>query len=164
MNDWITIATFTYPHQAAILKGRLEEEGILCFLKDENTIAANPFYSNAVGGVKIQVREDDGVKAGEIVKDYFSLLNNGEGNTLDVHEVYKTEESVESDNANVICPFCGSADVNRDKSSSYAMALIGMILGFLLFVPLIFTGGKKHHCFNCGRDFKSSKKRSRFSR
>jgi len=59
MNDWVTIATFTYPHEAALLKGRLESDGISSNLKDEHTIGANPLYSPALGGVKVQVHEND---------------------------------------------------------------------------------------------------------
>jgi hypothetical protein len=59
MNDWVTIAKFAYPHEAALLKGRLESDGILSNIKDEHTIAANPMYSPALGGVKVQVREND---------------------------------------------------------------------------------------------------------
>lgn len=59
MNDWVTIATFNYPHQAALLKGRIESEDILCNTKDEMTATANPLYSNAIGGVKVQVRQSD---------------------------------------------------------------------------------------------------------
>jgi len=59
MNDWVTIAKFSYPHEAALLKGRLESDGILSNLKDEHTIGANPLYSPALGGVKVQVREND---------------------------------------------------------------------------------------------------------
>ena len=44
----ITIYTFNYPHEAYIIKGRLESEGIICFLKDEMTIQIDNFYSNAL--------------------------------------------------------------------------------------------------------------------
>ena len=59
MDPFITVATFTYPHEAAILKGRLESEGIECFLRDELTVQVYNFYSNAIGGVKLQVRRAD---------------------------------------------------------------------------------------------------------
>ena len=59
MDPFITVATFTYPHEAAILKGRLESEGIECFLRDELTVQVYNFYSNAIGGVKLQVRRCD---------------------------------------------------------------------------------------------------------
>lgn len=51
----VTIATFTLPTQLSIVKGRLETEGIKCFVKDELTVQTNNFYSNAIGGIKLQV-------------------------------------------------------------------------------------------------------------
>jgi len=59
MNEWVTIATFNYAHQAALLKGRIESEGLLCNIKDELIVNTNPLYSNAIGGVKVQVRDCD---------------------------------------------------------------------------------------------------------
>ncbi len=59
MNDWITIISFTYPHEAHLAKGKLESEGIEVFIKDELTVQMNNFYSNAIGGVKLLVKESD---------------------------------------------------------------------------------------------------------
>ena len=59
MNDWITIISFTYPHEAHLAKGKLESEGIEVFIKDELTAQVNNFYSNAIGGVKLLVKESD---------------------------------------------------------------------------------------------------------
>jgi len=68
MNNFITIATFEYPHEVAIIKSKLEFEGIKVFLKDELTIQTDNFLSNAIGGVKLQVLEKDINKAKEILK------------------------------------------------------------------------------------------------
>ena len=38
---------------ANIIMGRLEEEGINCWLKDENTVTIDPILTNAVGGIKL---------------------------------------------------------------------------------------------------------------
>lgn len=59
MDTFITVKTFTLPQQAYIIKGRLESEGIRCFLQDELTVQTMNFYSNTIGGVKLQVREED---------------------------------------------------------------------------------------------------------
>jgi hypothetical protein len=69
MNSWITIKTFTYPTEVAVLRSRLESEGIECFVQDELITQINPFYSNAVGGVKLQVRKEDVERAMEILKE-----------------------------------------------------------------------------------------------
>ncbi|MEO1050608.1 MAG: DUF2007 domain-containing protein [Bacteroidota bacterium] len=59
MGKFTTIATFQYPHEVQVVKGKLESEGIEVFLKDELTIQVDNFLSNAMGGVKLQVRESD---------------------------------------------------------------------------------------------------------
>lgn len=69
MNNFITVKIFTYPHELAVIRGRLEAEGIECFIKDELTIETNPFYSNALGGIKLQVRENEVQRTIDILKD-----------------------------------------------------------------------------------------------
>ena len=54
----LTVKTFTSLSEAYVLKGKLESEGILCFLHDEDIVNMNMFYSQAVGGVKLKVPED----------------------------------------------------------------------------------------------------------
>jgi type III secretory pathway lipoprotein EscJ len=66
---FITVMTFVYAHEVAIVRGRLEAEGITCFVQDEMTVQVHPFYSNALGGVKLQVLERDLQQAVEILKE-----------------------------------------------------------------------------------------------
>lgn len=68
-DDFITVLTVPLPQNAAIIKGKLESEGIECLLKDELTVQISNYYSNAVGGVKLQVKESDSEKAIEILKE-----------------------------------------------------------------------------------------------
>ena len=46
-DTFVTLKTYTYPSEAYILRGKLETEGIVCFIKDELTVQSNPLYSNA---------------------------------------------------------------------------------------------------------------------
>ena len=69
MNNWITIISFTYPHEAHLAKGKLESEGIQVWIKDELTAQVNNFYSNAIGGVKLLVQESDFYQAYKILND-----------------------------------------------------------------------------------------------
>ena len=50
-----TIATYSFPYEAQISRGRLESEGIPAFIADEQTINMQWLYSNALGGVRLQV-------------------------------------------------------------------------------------------------------------
>lgn len=69
MSPWITILTVSYPQQLWIIRTKLESEGIECFIKDELTVQAYNLYSNAVGGVKLQVLEEDLEKARAILNE-----------------------------------------------------------------------------------------------
>jgi hypothetical protein len=44
---------------ALVAKGLLDSAGIKCFLSDENTVRLDWLWSNALGGVRLWVREDD---------------------------------------------------------------------------------------------------------
>ena len=56
---FVTIAEFMLPSDVVVARGRLESEGIECILQDELTVQVHNFYSQAVGGVKLQVREEE---------------------------------------------------------------------------------------------------------
>jgi hypothetical protein len=67
-----TIATFSKPEDAHLLRMRLEAGGIQAFIQDKNMIQWDWLLSNAVGGVRVQVADED-LKA---ARDY---LTNDEG-------------------------------------------------------------------------------------
>lgn len=78
MNRYITVATFQYPHQAHVIKSKLESYGVTVFLKDELTVQAHNFLSNAVGGIKLQIMESDLEKALPLLKEAGLIENNEE--------------------------------------------------------------------------------------
>src|SRR6185437_9301277 len=59
MDKWVTILTVSLPQELWVIRTKLECEGIKCSIKDELTVQSYNFYSNAVGGVKLQVLEKD---------------------------------------------------------------------------------------------------------
>lgn len=54
-----TIKIFDNAIEAHVWKAKLENEGILCFLFDENMASIYPFRVGGLGGVKLKVREQD---------------------------------------------------------------------------------------------------------
>jgi hypothetical protein len=56
MDAFVTVISFNYFHEVGVVQSLLESEGIECFVKDGFTVQVNPFYSNAVGGIKLQVK------------------------------------------------------------------------------------------------------------
>lgn len=69
MPNLVTIWAFSYQHQMLIIRGRLEAEGIQTFAQDELTIQIDPLYSNALGGIKLMVNEQDVPRAIEILAE-----------------------------------------------------------------------------------------------
>lgn len=63
MEPFVTIAEFALPTDVAVARGLLESEGIECRLQDELTVQVYNLYSNAIGGVKLQVRADEAGRA-----------------------------------------------------------------------------------------------------
>ena len=55
----ITVKIFDNAFEAHLLKTKLENEGIPCYLFDENIVGLNPFYNFAVGGIKLKISEQD---------------------------------------------------------------------------------------------------------
>lgn len=141
-DELITIKTFTYAHEASIAESLLRAEGIFCFLKDALTIQANPFYSNALGGVKLQVHPQD-------VDSATRILREGDA----AHDSTEPIIIRNADGAIAECPACESSDISVVKKPSRLGLGLGMLLlGFP--VPLF---SSVYHCWNCGRDIRVSK-------
>lgn len=133
---FITIATFNDLTAAHIFKGRLEASGILCFLADENIVAAHPFYALAVGGIKLQVTEGDAEEAHAILND----IRQGD-NEYVMEDSMETATSKQIESGKVHCPYCGSTLVEEETRT-----------------PSIFSfrflfGSRKYNCQNCGNSW-----------
>ena len=75
MGNLVTIKTFTYPHEVAIIRSRLEADGICCFVQDELTSQVYPLSSSAIGGVKLQVWSEDVEEAIALLKESGDLTD-----------------------------------------------------------------------------------------
>ena len=74
MENFTIAATFTYPHEYAVLKLLLEKENIPHVFENETMVHVSPFYSNAIGGIKLKVHKEDY----ETVKKLIDRLNAGD--------------------------------------------------------------------------------------
>lgn len=128
------IASFQYLSEAIIYKGRLESEGIAVFMRDNFTIDTDPLVSNAVGGVKLFVREEDFAAAEEILSEIskYSMTNEG---------------------ALIKCPNCGAEKVQLLTVVDDARSIFSFVLS-LLFLILPFYAKYKYKCDNCNFEFK----------
>jgi hypothetical protein len=56
--------------EALLAKSILDSAGIQCFLGDQNIIRLDWFLSNALGGVKLLVKDEDAVAADELLNQH----------------------------------------------------------------------------------------------
>ena len=68
----IALRRFRDLPEALVAKGRLDSVGIKCFLSDENTVRMDWLWSNALGGVRLWVREDDLSESADLLDHDFS--------------------------------------------------------------------------------------------
>lgn len=64
-----TIASFTDPMGAHLLIARLEGSGVRAYIRDEHMVAVDWLYANAIGGVKVDVADEDLERALELLAD-----------------------------------------------------------------------------------------------
>lgn len=77
MENYKTIAIFTYPSEYAVLKHLLQQRNIRFVFLNETMISILPFHSNAIGGIILNVHKEDFIIAKEIIDNlnYPSHLN-----------------------------------------------------------------------------------------
>jgi len=131
----VTIATYSQAIEADLSRTRLESEGIDCFLADEHTVTVNWLYSNAVGGVKLKVRESDGQRAIEILRRQPVTADDPDDQVAEHDEIR--------------CPRCDSTDVNYERFSRRLTFASWLLLSF----PFPFFK-RKWECRKCGLQWK----------
>jgi len=114
---------------AHIVSGRLEEEGIRCWLKDENTVTVTPFFSNAVGGIKLMVTKEQLEEARQLL------------------DQFKQDKK-----SKPACPYCGSHDIDLLPSEK-PLNMLGAIGTWLVGRYAISTENE-WHCYSCNKKFK----------
>lgn len=107
----VTIAKFQSPDEAQLARMKLEGSGIEAYVADELMVTMNWFYSNAIGGIRLQVHDEDKDRA-------FEILN-----------LVPTDEGL------INCPNCGSQRISHRKMS--ALSVLSFFIG--MFIPLAST-------------------------
>ena len=123
------VATFTYVMDAELARTKLESEDIYAVLRDKHLVYMQWFYSHAVGGVKLLVRQADLERARAIL---------GEQQPPPSHDTTSTP-------AWGRCPKCDSTDVSYSRRPTEALALLTILL---VTMPLFFWK-KRLQCSNC---------------
>ena len=125
-----TIATFSKPEEAHLFRTRLEAAGIAAFVQDEHLIQMDWLYSNALGGVRIQVPDQEVEAAREFL-------------------AADTDQKL-PDAVAVVCPVCGSEDTKPDELPRR----IAFLTLLLFFIPLLFSR-RRWKCQACNHLFRA---------
>ncbi len=103
-----TVATYSMPSEALAPMSRLQSAGIAANLRDDATLQMNWMWSNAIGGVKLEVPDEDFASARELL----GLAPSAAGALQ--------------------CPYCGSTDVSirtLNRFTALSLLLVGAPLG-----------------------------------
>lgn len=143
MDNWQTVITFTQPHEAHMAKGVLESQGIETLIQDEFTAQVHNFYSNAIGGVKLKIKESNFENGVSVLKDGGYILEDNE-------ELRETELVEKTAKTNIsVCPFCLSENITKNKEANYLTIIVYFVLG--AFFPIF----KRHYiCYDCNKLWK----------
>ena len=106
-----------------MLRLRLEAGGVPAYIQDENMVQMDWLYSNAIGGVRVQISEDDVDRAAEILR----------------------EAPLESAPAGMpACPKCASTNTAPDETPRRLAFLSLLLAGF----PFLFSK-TRWRCADC---------------
>jgi len=131
---WVTIAAYSLPYEAHLAKARLEAEGLEVMVADEHTISMQWLYSNALGGVKVNVREGYELRALDILNEDRSDLLEPEAREDEPH-----------------CPDCGSQALEA-VTVGRRWAFLTILLANAALWPI----QHKRQCTDCGCVFRVS--------
>jgi len=122
--ELITVQTFDNYFTANIILTRLQASGVVCFLKDENTVTIDPILCNAIGGIKLVVSKAD------------------EAATIKLLRGYQIEYLLSA-----TCPMCGSnsfTQIAKPEAVNFITAIITWLFSSYAVVPKYV-----YQCGNC---------------
>lgn len=149
MDKIVVFETFYNPIEASIVKQRLIDSGIQCFLTDEHTIGVNPLYNQALGGVKLHLFERDVELANQVLADQNLDVNFAYDEDGFEESAYSIKEEMKTDH---VCPRCGSDNVGFVQATKNRFDIPTTLFSLLLMIHP-FKANKVHHCFNCEHEF-----------
>lgn len=108
----------------------LAEKGINSFIANEQLIQSDWLLSQAVGGIQLQVFEEDLEKAHRVLEEY----KENDAFSLEV------EHTIADPEFDFVCPKCGSNHIYRDDSATS-------------FFGISILTSHKFVCYYCGNEF-----------
>ena len=130
----VTVRRFRDLTEAFVGRALLESAGIPAWIADENLVRMDWFYSNLIGGMRLQVDERDEAAAVEI-------LEAGVPATI----TYGLEETY----IQPTCPTCGSAETTFGGGTERGWSLVSL---YVLSIPVP-PRKAAWHCDACGAEW-----------
>jgi len=115
--------------EANLIKGMLENNGITCFLANENFSNLMPHYNGMMGaGVQIIISKID----------------------LERAQKFLTEQAIDNE---IVCPNCNSKKVGFGLGGSKSKKILTILLSLFVWIPF---GNIRntYYCKNCKTEFK----------
>ncbi|MCL2160534.1 MAG: DUF2007 domain-containing protein [Betaproteobacteria bacterium] len=129
----VTIATFSFPHEAHLAKAQLDAFDIPSFIADGHTINMYWLFSNAMGGVRLQVPKEFAAQAQELLDG-----------PVEIAPIPESEIGPEPES--VVCPNCGGALSKPYTAGKRPAFITWLFLGFPLW-PI----KKVRRCMVCNK-------------
>ena len=127
----VTVRRYRDLAEAYVGRSVLESAGIPAWIADENLVRMDWFYSNLVGGMRLQVDEGEEAAAREILEE-------GAPGTI----AYGAEEVY----VQPTCPKCGSAEITLGSGTERGRSLVAL---YVLAIPVP-PREATWHCEACG--------------
>lgn len=135
----VTVRRYRDLTEALVGRSLLESSGIEAWIADEHLVRMDWFYSNLVGGMRLQVDEHDEEAAREI-------LEQGVPATI----AYGSEEAF----VQPTCPKCGSAEITLGSGTERGRSLVAL---YALSIPVP-PREAAWHCEACGAQWADEEK------
>ncbi len=137
MSQLVSIKFYQNAIEANRDKQILEEEGVESWIANEQTVQSDWLLSQAIGGIQLQVFEEDLDRAVKILEDFHA-----EDSGLEA------EHTIDDPEFDFLCPECGSNHIYRDEKPGGIFGISILLLGIPFKVP-----AQKYHCYHCGNEF-----------
>jgi hypothetical protein len=144
--DLVTIARFMFPYQAQLFAGKLEAEGIQAYVRDVNHVIVDPFITNALGGIRVQVLRADEEDALNVLQ----MLEQGVTPDNELPPAINIHGRV-YDLVKGICAECSTASVYLARGNDLsAVGAVAVVLTLQFPVKL----DHNYFCYNCHYEWK----------
>jgi hypothetical protein len=130
----VTVGQYRDLSEAIVARSVLEQAGIPCYLRDENTIRLDWAWSNMMGGMRLQVAERD-------LADARAALSEPMPSSFPVDSGPDYQQPV--------CPRCASIDVSTDNMDQKIGLAGAMINGALLPIALPAMAMQPKNAWKC---------------